>query len=124
MGLAWKALGWAWTGARVRGAEPRRRRGPRLITLRTRRRLRRWFGWILVTVGVIGLVHRDVPGVVPLLIGIALLQMGSGRVRYLLRRVDAWLRTRRERGFLPGLFAVLSLADKTLTGEGGVLASL
>lgn len=73
-----------------------------------------------MTVGVIGLVHRDIPGVVPLLIGIALLQMGSGRVRYLLRRVDAWWRT-----FLLGLFIVLlALADETLTGEGRVLTSL
>jgi hypothetical protein len=93
------------------------------MTLRNRRRLRRWFGWALVTVGAIGLAHPDVPGVLPLLIGVALLQMGSGRARRLLRRVDEWWRDMRERTFffLGLLRVLLSFADEKLTGEGGML---
>ena len=60
--------------------------------MRNRRRLKRWFGWALVAVGVVGLAHPDVPGVFPLLVGLALLAQGSGRVRCLLRRVDRRLR--------------------------------
>lgn len=62
------------------------------MTIRNRRRLRRWFGWALVTVGAIGLVHPDLPGVFPLLVGVALLHLGSGRARRLMRRIDGWWR--------------------------------
>lgn len=62
------------------------------MTIRNRRRLRRWFGWALVTVGAIGLVHPDLPGLFPLLVGVALLNLGSGRARRLMRRIDGWWR--------------------------------
>jgi hypothetical protein len=68
-----------------------------VIRVRTRRRLRRWLGWVIVAVGVIGLAHPDLPGAVPLLIGVALLQGGSGRIRRLLRHVDGWWREARRR---------------------------
>lgn len=73
-----------------------------------------------MTVGAVGLVHPDVPGVVPVLLGVALLQMGSGRVRRVLRRVDEWWRG--DRRFFLGLSPVLvTLSDRALVGEGGML---
>jgi len=64
MGLAWQVFGWRRVEAPGGiDAGTRRRRVPRVMTLRHRRRLRRWFGWVLVTVGAIGLAHPDVPGV-------------------------------------------------------------
>lgn len=124
--MAWKTLGCRKVGAGGMVTGTRRRRAPRVMTLRNRRRLRRWVGCVLVTVGAIGLVHADVPGVVPLLVGVALLQMGSGRARRLLRRVDDWwqgaCRAMRERTFFLGpLTALLTLAEETLAGEGGFL---
>lgn len=66
------------------------------MTLRNRRRLRRGFGWALMTVGGIGFGHPDIPSVFPLLVGLALLHQGSGGVRRLMRRIDRWWRGRRD----------------------------
>ena len=126
--LARNMLGRSFAGAggRVIPTGTRRPGLSRVLTLMTRRRLRRWFGWALVAVGVIGLVHPGLPGVVPPLIGVALLQGGSGRVRRLLRRVDErWQGARRnmiERTFLLGLHTeFLPLAEEALVGEAGMV---
>lgn len=93
------------TSDKPRGVQqdPRRRRGRRLPPLSWPTRLiLLGLGWILVTVGVAGLVLPGIQGILTIVLGVAILSLGSETIHGWLRRVfqrwpRGWRRVERMR---------------------------